>query len=54
MICKLPYPLRIARSAVLTALTAVLLLVPATGIPQSDANKDAGPPFSDDIEDPAS
>src|SRR5580765_8441302 len=53
MMGKMKYPLRVLTSAILTAFAAILLLVPATGIPQSDAKKDAGPPFNDNIEDPA-
>ena len=50
---NLRYPLRVLRGAILTAFAAILPLVPATGIPQSDAQKDAGPPFNDNIDDPA-
>ena len=53
MMRKLHYPLRVLASAILIALAAILLLVPATGIPQSDASKSAGPPFNDNIDDPA-
>src|SRR5689334_3664060 len=53
MMGKLHLPLRVLRSAILTAFAAILLLVPATGIPQSDAKKDARPPFNDNIDDPA-
>ena len=38
---------------ILAAFAAVLLLVPAPAVPQSDVNKNAGPPFNDNIEDPA-
>ena len=53
MMGKLKYPLRVLTSASLAAFAAILLLLPATGIPQSDAKKDAGPPFNDNIDDPA-
>ena len=46
-------PLRVLASTILTCFAAVLLLGPTTGVPQSDANKDAGPPFNDNIDDPA-
>jgi len=52
MIIK-PPPLRALVAMILAAFAAVLLLVPAPAVPQSDVNKDAGPPFNDNIEDPA-
>mgnify|MGYP003694517017 CR=1 FL=1 len=42
---KLRHPLRVLTGTILAALAVILLLVPATGIPQSDAKKDAGPPL---------
>jgi glycosyltransferase involved in cell wall biosynthesis len=53
MMGKLHFPLRVLTSTILTAFAAILLLVPAAGISQSDAKKDAGPPFNDNIDDPA-
>ena len=54
MTLKLRCALPVLTSGILIAFAAILLLVPATGIPQSTTDKDAGPPFSDDIDDPAS
>jgi nitrite reductase (cytochrome c-552) len=51
---KLRHPLRVLSGTILAALAVILLLVPGTGVPQSDAKKNAGPPFSDNIDDPAS
>src|SRR6188508_1025622 len=53
MMGKLKYPLRVLTGATLAALAAILLLLPAISASQSGAKKDAGPPFSDDIDDPA-
>ena len=53
MMRKLHYPLRVLASAILIAFAAILLLVPAIGTPQPDANKSAGQPFNDNIDDPA-
>ena len=53
MMRKPHYPLRVLTSAILMVFAAILLLAPATGIPQSAANKSAGPPFNDNIDDPA-
>ena len=53
MIGKLRHLLGVLSGIILTALAAILVLVPAPAIPQSDVNKDAGPPFNDNIEDPA-
>src|SRR5688572_12009273 len=50
---KFRYSLGIFTSAMLIALAAVLVLVPATGITQSQADKAANPPFNDNIDDPA-
>jgi len=50
---KLNFPLRVLTGTILTAFAAMLLLVPATGIPQSGTTKDASPPFNDNIDDPA-
>ena len=40
------YTLRVVTSAILIAFAAILLLAPATGIPQSDATKSAVPSAS--------
>jgi nitrite reductase (cytochrome c-552) len=53
MMGKLKFPLRVFTSAILIAFAAILLLLPATSVPQSGAKPDAGPPFNDDIDDPA-
>jgi nitrite reductase (cytochrome c-552) len=53
MIGKLRNPLRLLVGTMLPALAAILLLIPAAAVAQTEAKKDARPPFSDDIEDPA-
>ena len=50
---KQQYPLRVFRIASFAAFAAILLLIPASGVPQTDATKNAGPPFNDNIDDPA-
>jgi hypothetical protein len=53
MIGTLRHPMQVLTGTILAALAVILLLVPATGVPQSAASKSAGPPFNDNIEDPA-
>ena len=50
---KLRHPPRVLTGTILAAFGTILLLVAATGIPQSDAKKDTRPPFNDNIDDPA-
>ena len=44
MMGKLRHPMQVLIGTILAALAVILLLVPATGVPQSDANKSAGTP----------
>ena len=53
MISKLHDPMRVLTSATSIALAALLLLIPATGTPQSEAGKSGAPPFNDNVDDPA-
>ena len=53
MMRKLHFSPRVLAGTTLIALAAFLLLVPVTGTPQSEAKKDASPPFNDNIDDPA-
>ena len=53
MISKLHDPMRVLMSATSIALGALLLVIPATGTPQSEAGKSGAQPFNDNVDDPA-
>ena len=53
MMRRLHDPMRVLMNATSIALAALLLLVPATGISQSEAGKSGAQPFNDNVDDPA-
>jgi hypothetical protein len=50
---KLHDPCEFSRARPSIALAALLLIIPATGTPQSEDGKSGAPPFNDNVDDPA-